>query len=1381
MALRAAQLPNCPDFAIEPLKILSNYMGSPMALAEQTIGFAPLHTMDESEHGQLGVPDETSISETHHENPDLSATSSTKIKSEDKSDFPVTSSVTGKAAESFGAIDSALGESLSEGDHREPQQAAVTPAAQVAIPRRKGRPPGAKNKKPPEKPAAHRGSQAPSMSERKSHGDNPVSSNGAPLDIPQRQLFKGQHAMRSRPGFGLPGLPGPTQKYSASAVRTGGSGRRISQSKSQDPSFRELASCCDGVPAMIKIFTGLVYPVLIALKNAHQNDLPDEALMVICMQLANKTFDNRFKAFLKESNYHLTETQKSLIEAWIRRQFACKIERASKEAFHSSGVTGPPAQRTSSRTASNGSKERGLQEFDIISRCGKQLSLGVNETPQEASDWSKLVYPPQSSPSAKLAIGNSANKPSTGPDLETAPAAAKVRDSDGDRPYKSSRKGHCDFDRDECLWLLHALDDLDQKPYKTYHGDAIEVRKQLKTRLVGAVQDKTKSLIQAARYRPEFALMHRKKKSVRAFLADLINEETSPEAPTRLVIPTSQKIGSLLRSRELGLTSRQKTRFCDPQEALQLEITRDIQPWRSWKGASGDVVAVAWAPDSNFYAAGAAAQSDDDDLQYNRPCNLLFGGLTSNIITEIPDHRIARPTPDTITSGPNSTYAVYQACDPVVYKTVTSVQFSPWGGYMYTGSHDGTAKIWDVNSTSERLCCISTLSHDAEVTSLELSTHYPGYFATATKTVKNAIRVFSPAREPTVLSSSQAVKHCHQDIYPECARWGLTSNTKHLLLAGFQKWAGEDFSAARRGQICLWDVNTGMEIRVRPHISSIFSAAWHPREDIFVTGGAPGSGLLSYPNETQSVVRSYDVRNTSNYIVEFECPALDMQDVTFHPLRAHYVSAACTDGTTYVWDYRRPDLILHRLGHGKPLQELPPNEEGLSSDQHREKVDAGVMLSLWDNAASMFYTGSSDGVVKAWDIFRSPKDVWVRDIARLPAGVQSGALSPDGTNMLVGDAVGGIHILSAAPISRSVNDRQRGGEDDASDIEPIRFIGATVDQNKDGEDPGTEGIEASRELLQTGQLLFHPTFGIGKGPNYQGPFAVSARWNNMASGFYELLPDLAKQQAFSLSGEEQLEHSSKIKALISARCEQMQAIKDGTQAPTFSFGPPTSFVANRCSSTMTARKEGRPSSHSAAAREGLEDTTEFTPVVSQLGSGRSSATINPDVTTSTPNKRVTYIDLDEYISLSSPRMNQKRKRNSSMNSNSNLPPPKRTTIAGPNGTIPPRVIANQDSNLVDLTGDDNVPSVSPLKVTVSGRTVPVVPELQTRRSMPYAMIKEEHSPTSDKLIPIVDLDESDDKKKGVKSGVREEKGKKKKNLLSWTEWADEDFWWPERC
>lgn len=504
------------------------------------------------------------------------------------------------------------------------------------------------------------------------------------------------------------------------------------------------------------------------------------------------------------------------------------------------------------------------------------------------------------------------------------------------------------------------------------------------------------AIIQAAHSAPETTLAHRKKKCIRAFLVDLTEDAIPASAQPRLAVPSLEvkdkaskprnTFSSLLRNRELGLENPAQS--TNQQNALHISVAETIRPWRSWKGASSDVVTVAWAPDSLSYAAGAAAQSDDNDLQYNRPHNLLVGDLSSNTIFELPDHRIERPRPETVDNGPNSTYAVYQACDPMVYKTVTSVQFSPWGGALYTASDDRTVKIWDTSSGLPT--CFATLSHEAEVTSLEVSNHHPGYFATAAKTIDNAVRVYWPGQQGSQtgylglnFSSSRALKHRGHDIFPECIRWGLTSGTKHLLLAGFQQWAEHDFSAARQGQICLWDVNTGANINVRPHASAIFSVAWHPLDNIFATGGAPGGGPLSFPKTTKSVVRSYDTRSTSSYTHEFECPALDMQDVTFHPTGSNYVTAGCTDGTTYVWDYRWPDETMHKLSHGKPLQELVANEEGLPYIEHREKVDAGVMLGIWGKGASLFYTGSSDGVIKAWDIRRAPEDVWIKDVAHL--------------------------------------------------------------------------------------------------------------------------------------------------------------------------------------------------------------------------------------------------------------------------------------------------------------------------------------------------------------------------------------------------------------
>ncbi len=947
-------------------------------------------------------------------------------------------------------------------------------------------------------------------------------------------------------------------------------------------------------------------------------------------------------------------------------------------------------------------------------------------------------------------------------------ARATINDSGVNRPYKSLRRGHVDFVSEECVSILRTLDRLDQVPVHTYPADTSDLYQQIKARLGGLSQERLTATVKAVSSELETSINNRKKKSIRAFLLDLVNNSIPFYAQPKIAKPRVRvsaevrssrgTLHSLLQNRELGTGGKgwsliSKPHAHPPNSALQdllgARISEDIRPWKSWKGASSDVVNVAWAPDSLSYAAGAAAQSDDNDLQYNRPNNLLFGQLRSNTILELPDHYIARPRPETIPSGPNSNQAVYDACDPKVYKTVTSVQFSPWGALLYTASHDRTAKIWDVSGTGLP-SCICTMPHNAEVTSLEVSSHYPQVFATAAKSVDDSIRVYQPLQEEpptgvlpvvyqfTTLSSARALKHRDQYIFPECLRWGLAPGSQHLLLGGFQQWAEQDFSAARQGQICLWDVYKGASIPVRPHVSAIFAAAWHPQENIFITGGAPGTGTLSYPRVTQSVVRMYDPRHTTTYTAEFECPALDMQDVTFHP-SSSYVTAGCTDGTTYVWDRRVPDHILHRLEHGNPLQELAANEEKLPYMKHRERVDAGVMLSIWGHGASLFYTGSSDGIVKAWDVLRAPEDVWVKDVAELPAGVQSGALSPDGMNMLVGDAVGGVHVLSAAPLgysSGSLDDQGAGYHPD-----PITFVAATNHETAPIEEEGTEGIDAGNELLRLGQLVVHSSLGVGKGPNYgqSGYFAHYARWQNDTTGYWELCPGYDRKQAFSIDGVEQAERSAKIQDVVLARREQIKA-KRKLEPLVVSFGSPTPFVANRRSGGTS------PATHPAISNSTRISTSNQssspdplravspTPKPSCVRSSKSQ-TASPKTSSSSKLSTSNFIDLDTYISPS--RISSNKRTRDSNDSSPSKSPAKRLKMEH-YFSVKPKVpkFSPAETVVVDLTGDDpfDVPDVS--TTTKSEREMP-------------------------KLLVV---------------GEREEE---EENLLSYEEWVEEDHWWPE--
>ena len=608
---------------------------------------------------------------------------------------------------------------------------------------------------------------------------------------------------------------------------------------------------------------------------------------------------------------------------------------------------------------------------------------------------------------------------------------------------------------------------------------------------------------------------------------------------TRVVDPSRRPerfTQSLLRRRELISNSpRHNVR------ELHRRNAEKIKSWRYWKGASGDVVAAAWGPDSTTYAVGAAAHTNPEDVQYNRPCNLLLGDIATNTLTELPDHRIDRPKPETLADTYNARQAVYDACDLMVYETVSSIAFSPIANRMYTASHDRTVKIWDTSATHYK--CLETLYHDASVTSVEVSTQEPGLFATASDVIDNSVRVYythSPEISTPVhasFSSSRAQGRPDWKIYPECLRWGPTSYTSNLLLAGFHQNDADE--PPQEGQLCLWDAHALQFIKVVPFSQSVLAATWHPTLPYFATGGAPGGSQLTDKYSTKSVVRTWDLRSPKHYTMEYECPALDMQDITFHPKDSHIVTAGCTDGTSFVWDFRRPDYPLHRLRHGYPLVDWDHTRG------KREEVDTGVMMSLWGLGGSLFYTGSSDGMIKAWDVRRHPQDVLVRNVAQFSAGIQSGAFSPDGTNLLVGDADGGVHVLSSAPCGPQPND---GDSEDVSPELPITLLrasdGSALALNTEVDDPGSEGNDAARYLTNSLQLKLDSDLGVTQNSMYKGPHAN--HWRNEANdlNFCRLEASKSSHQklAFLRTPEENEEVEISRRGLIKARKQRISEL-----------------------------------------------------------------------------------------------------------------------------------------------------------------------------------------------------------------------------------------------
>lgn len=198
-----------------------------------------------------------------------------------------------------------------------------------------------------------------------------------------------------------------------------------------------------------------------------------------------------------------------------------------------------------------------------------------------------------------------------------------------------------------------------------------------------------------------------------------------------------------------------------------------------------------------------------------------------------------------------------------------------------------------------------------------------------------------------------------------------------------------------------------------------------------------------------------------------------------------YVTAGCTDGNIYVWDTAQGDKPIRTLRHGDCIEEIGGD---------REKEDVGVKFTAWGTTMDRFYTGSSDGVVKVWNI-RSLGTPLVRNLLEVPAQVSCGMFSPDRTKLLIGDASGRIFLLSLDEEGIKPSNYKTftlpGGLGVKTFRETIPIIPheepAPPEFDAEGRPYEVEtGRSRGRAYLEAQQLERHPdpTIGVVQGPRY---------------------------------------------------------------------------------------------------------------------------------------------------------------------------------------------------------------------------------------------------------------------------------------------------------
>lgn len=211
------------------------------------------------------------------------------------------------------------------------------------------------------------------------------------------------------------------------------------------------------------------------------------------------------------------------------------------------------------------------------------------------------------------------------------------------------------------------------------------------------------------------------------------------------------------------------------------------------------------------------------------------------------------------------------------------------------------------------------------------------------------------------------------------------------------------------------------------------------------------------------------------------------------------MTAGCTDGNTYVWDTSQGDKPLHILRHGDCIEELRGD---------REREDVGVKFTAWGTTLDRFYTGSSDGVVKVWNV-RCLDRPLIRTLLEVPAQVSCGMFSPDRTKLLIGDASGRVFLLSIDEAGTKPAEYTTIALPGGLGVKKIRRP-IPVIQHKEPPPPEFDaagrpyivenGASRGRGYLQTGQLQRHPnpTVGVVQGPRYAetGLYRTEAHFNN---------------------------------------------------------------------------------------------------------------------------------------------------------------------------------------------------------------------------------------------------------------------------------------------
>ena len=534
----------------------------------------------------------------------------------------------------------------------------------------------------------------------------------------------------------------------------------------------------------------------------------------------------------------------------------------------------------------------------------------------------------------------------------------------------------------------------------------------------------------------------------------------------------SYRIRMLLRRREMAPNIEHATQQLQIAVQCQLDdsFTRDLD----FSGGPGDISSFSWLSEDDFIY-GAITNSDLYNQDYNKPGNLGIGSAKTKVARAIIAHRIPRP--------PKPDKPDVDSQDPWLYLPVPMTTYDIEKGICFTASYDKSVKIWSASKENQSMKLLATWPHKGPVNFVLTSPHH-NKVATGSDVPRDGIRVYNLDRGdlnellPHMYSGTKANDCASRNLewayHPATMQWGACESASHFLLVGYSARPAIDVDHGHvpedkrnSGQICVWDTQSRKEVHIAgPKTQNAFEVFWHPSQVVFVSATA-ATGDHDESVKTQLRLFVYkDSTNVFSAVKTFECYGADINEITLKPssYSAFYLTASCTNGITYVWDSAQGDYPIHELCHDESIDQL-------DEKQDVEDVDAGVKFAAWGRTADRFYTGSSDGAVKMWNIRSPTGQAFIDDILFAPGGITSGLFSPDRTRLAVGDTSGKIHLMKIW--------------DKEFDPKPT-YTRFAIRPCYEPAPPASGGIDKAREFVAKAQIMVHPDPYIGalQGPRY---------------------------------------------------------------------------------------------------------------------------------------------------------------------------------------------------------------------------------------------------------------------------------------------------------